>query len=638
MKFVKATILFCAMFISACGQLQPPNTQALNDEATENEDLLAEHAETAVREAAVALDSVEAGTGFQDLAAFGDMVGDADIVALGEPTHGNREVFQLKHRMLEYLVHEKGFNLFGIEAPFAESEDLNDYVLHGRGSAAEALASITMWAWDTEEVVAMLDWMRQYNADPANQTKLKVFGFDIQNPERAVRLTLSYLDKVDPSFARDIRQAMGSLTTPFSDPDEIGWRPITPEEMDTASLIRVRKLTQRLDEFKAKYIAKAGTSEWGRARQFAEQVLWWVEANYNDGENYNSVRDYGMFEIIKWNINRNGDGVKAVLWAHNSHLTNDTIDRWGDMDTAGRHLRRHYGTEVRLVGFLFDHGEFTALDAAPGGLLRTFEVGPTKPGYFESVMVGANQDVSLLDLNEISDSGPVQRYFSTRRNTRHSGGGYSPEKAERYYADYLLPDAFDILAFVKKTTPTRTINRRDYKPIPILAQPQDLDFENGDAGTLSSSWVSWSKMQRWGYINSVTETTAASGQKSAQLCRKPGHMSPDVSGSLVQQVDALPYRGKRIALLAKAKTDSQKSETTAFVRLKIKPDPKSDVHVIDAGIYDSLDKYRVNAADWTSYTVEAVVPENAGSIVFGVFQVGEGCTWLDDVEIKIVGE
>ena len=44
------------------------------------------------------------------------VIGEARLVALGEATHGTREFFQLKHRMLEFLVSEMGFTVFGIEA------------------------------------------------------------------------------------------------------------------------------------------------------------------------------------------------------------------------------------------------------------------------------------------------------------------------------------------------------------------------------------------------------------------------------------------------------------------------------------------------------------------------------------------
>jgi erythromycin esterase len=43
-----------------------------------------------------------------DLLPFQKVIGDAQIVAMGEATHGTREFFQLKHRMLEFLVEKMG--------------------------------------------------------------------------------------------------------------------------------------------------------------------------------------------------------------------------------------------------------------------------------------------------------------------------------------------------------------------------------------------------------------------------------------------------------------------------------------------------------------------------------------------------
>ena len=45
------------------------------------------------------------------------IIGPARVVALGEATHGTREFFQLKHRMLEFLVTEMGFNIFPLKPP-----------------------------------------------------------------------------------------------------------------------------------------------------------------------------------------------------------------------------------------------------------------------------------------------------------------------------------------------------------------------------------------------------------------------------------------------------------------------------------------------------------------------------------------
>ncbi|HWI58179.1 MAG TPA: hypothetical protein VNZ22_13195, partial [Bacillota bacterium] len=68
-----------------------------------------------LKQNAVPIKTCEAGQGLEDLAPLKRIVGDARIVSLGECTHGTREVFQMKHRFLEYLASQCGFTLFSIE-------------------------------------------------------------------------------------------------------------------------------------------------------------------------------------------------------------------------------------------------------------------------------------------------------------------------------------------------------------------------------------------------------------------------------------------------------------------------------------------------------------------------------------------
>jgi erythromycin esterase-like protein len=53
---------------------------------------------------AIHLKSVEASQGFDDMQPLKQLIGEARLVSLGEAKHGTREFFQLKHRMLEFLV------------------------------------------------------------------------------------------------------------------------------------------------------------------------------------------------------------------------------------------------------------------------------------------------------------------------------------------------------------------------------------------------------------------------------------------------------------------------------------------------------------------------------------------------------
>src|SRR3990172_5734025 len=69
-----------------------------------------------VKANAIRLTSPVAGHGFGDMQPLKNLIGNARIVSLGEATHGTREFFQLKHRMLEFLASEMGFTMFSIEA------------------------------------------------------------------------------------------------------------------------------------------------------------------------------------------------------------------------------------------------------------------------------------------------------------------------------------------------------------------------------------------------------------------------------------------------------------------------------------------------------------------------------------------
>ena len=103
--------------------------------------------------AALPLESTSPKSGLDDLRQLQSTIGNAHIVAMGEATHGTREFFQLKHRMLEFLVEKMGFTAFGIEANWPESLAVNDYVLNGNGDPAQALAGLYFWTWNTEEVL-----------------------------------------------------------------------------------------------------------------------------------------------------------------------------------------------------------------------------------------------------------------------------------------------------------------------------------------------------------------------------------------------------------------------------------------------------------------------------------------------------
>lgn len=99
------------------------------------------------RNHAIPLQTIEPGNGFDDLAPFRDLVGDARIVALGEATHGTHEFNVVRHRLIEFLVTEMDFNVIAIEASAANVERLNRYVLYGEGSPSALVNQQIIGFW-----------------------------------------------------------------------------------------------------------------------------------------------------------------------------------------------------------------------------------------------------------------------------------------------------------------------------------------------------------------------------------------------------------------------------------------------------------------------------------------------------------
>jgi erythromycin esterase-like protein len=158
-----------------------------------------------IRGNAIRLETVEAGHGFADMQPLKKVVGDARIVALGEATHGTREFFQLKHRMLEFLATEMGFTIFSIEANMPEAYRLNEYVLTGKGDPRQLLKGMYFWTWNTEEVLDMILWMREFNK--SGKGHLEFTGFDMQTPTVAAEIVRDFVAREDPEYVAKVKEA-----------------------------------------------------------------------------------------------------------------------------------------------------------------------------------------------------------------------------------------------------------------------------------------------------------------------------------------------------------------------------------------------------------------------------------------------
>jgi len=187
-------LLTCCLIQPAAAQTTPQTTSQLNQPTVDW-----------IKANAVPLKTPEAGNGFADMEPLKKIIGNARIVSLGEATHGSREFFQLKHRMLEFLASEMGFTIFSIEANMPEAYRLNDYVLNGNGDPARLLKGMYFWTWDTQEVLAMIQWMREFNK--SGKGRVQFTGFDMQTPTVAMEIVNDFVARNDTAFVETVRKA-----------------------------------------------------------------------------------------------------------------------------------------------------------------------------------------------------------------------------------------------------------------------------------------------------------------------------------------------------------------------------------------------------------------------------------------------
>ena len=135
--------LFCCLLLAACN---PSSSQ---------DNLLDDWAPDRIHE----IESLDLNSSFNDLAELQNIVNDADIVCLGESRHDIHEQFQLKNRLVRYLVEEMGFTTFALEGSLPYSKRLNGYIKNGTGSIDSIMANMPGWfLWDTEEFKELFNW------------------------------------------------------------------------------------------------------------------------------------------------------------------------------------------------------------------------------------------------------------------------------------------------------------------------------------------------------------------------------------------------------------------------------------------------------------------------------------------------
>ncbi len=394
--------------------------------------------------AAIRVATADPAHDLDDLKGIERIVGKARIVGLGEATHGTREFFQLKHRLVRYLVERMGFTVFAIEANQPECRAINEYVLSGKGDPQAALNGIYFWTWNTEEVLAMIEWMKAWNADPRHKPKVQFVGIDMQYTEAARASVAAYVQRVAPQEAAQLVAGLQA-------------------DKEEAQRAAVPALVARFDQMAKRWAKVSGKGAYDQARQDL-RVLEQEAANHRSSSDRYDVRDLAMADNLDWIIAHQPKGTRVAVWAHNGHVTTSVSLRV----SLGWHLRERHGQDYVTLGFVFGSGSFQAIDFTKGEThnLTEHTLGPAAEHDVSTPFTKVGHPILIADLRA-APAGVVADWFAAPHAMRDTGYAFRSEAAMTW--PETLSRAFDGVIFVDKTTRARPLPggerpRRDVAP------------------------------------------------------------------------------------------------------------------------------------------------------------------------------
>jgi erythromycin esterase len=385
------------------------------------------------------LATAEAGNGFEDLKAFGDAVGDARIVALGEATHGTREFFQMKHRLLEYLVREKGFTVLAREQNWPDALALDRYIKTGEGDPRRHL--------NFEEEVAMVEWMRAYNRTAAGGKLLTYTGFDMQGVAGAADAALAYLQRYSPKDAPGAEAAYAQARKIDEDHSNV----FLPGAGQAASLAEA--VLAKFDAHRAKWSKSSSKDAWRDARQAAAVVV--QACNMRVEAKGLGYRDEMMARNAEWLADEAYPNQKIVLWAHNGHVASDP---GGDRKMGGW-LRERFGKDLYVVGFAFRRGEVQAF-GLENGASKGYSVWPVQAspeGSGDAILSAAGMPMFFLDMSALPRDGALGGWLAEPHLFHEVGGIVAIGGEDSNLDPGSLPKIFDGLIFVEDTHAARPL-------------------------------------------------------------------------------------------------------------------------------------------------------------------------------------
>lgn len=433
--------------------------------------------EPLLAEAVTPLETTGPTSDSDDIRALGDQLADRRVVGLGEATHGTREFFELKHRIVRHLVTEHGFRLFGIEASFGETLAVNDYVLGGDGDPGAVVGEMEFWTWETDAVREFVEWVRAFNDGRPREDQVKCYGVDAQFVEASAARLADYLAGAAPDCYEGVADDLAALR---DDDFKGGDQDAVRAQIDTACRL-VDVLGSELDARRDALVDATSVREWGLARQHVtaiRQATALVQTHHQADEAFSAdglaAREQALADNVDWVLAHEPHD-RIAVWAHNAHVKRATMD-YDEADAPvtqmGGHLAARHGEDYYALCFDFDRGSFQAIGdlrdaqrAASEGDAddddrgrRAFTVDAAPDDSLAATLRDTDHSLAFLDVDAASEEPALADWLSDEHRLRSIGAVFDDGEEAEYFDAVDLRSEVDGVLFVAETSRARPLN------------------------------------------------------------------------------------------------------------------------------------------------------------------------------------
>ena len=536
-----------------------------------------------LRTQAVIIPTLSLGADPQQLNRIGTAIGAARIVGMGEGSHGTGEFFAFKDRLYRYLVEEKGFTLFAMEANWGAGLGVDRYIKTGRGTAQQAVTSLGFWTWNTPEVLDLVQWMRNYNAAPGKHPILSFAGFDMQDPSDTISYVAAYLGDKDPAELPNARSELACVT------DSIANYPTKPAAGCRQS---IAALGDRLTLLPPSPDAAV-------PREAVTNILQYLDlatATASGPVAATQSRDGYMAQNVEWLATQALPHAKIALWAHNGHI--GTTPELG-YHSMGSYLRQRFGADYYTIGQTFGSGTVRAMVRGQG--LKAVTI-PPNPNDTIAALFRPLDAVAFLDLRGLPPGSPLQAYFSSSHGIAEIGGAIDPQHPPSAM-QIVVPNSFDGLVYVPISTASTF-------GVPSSSMHRDI----------TQGGVTW-RISGLGY----GDVTVSATSNAAKLTNDDGlNGTPQ---TLVLRVAAASHLGQSVHVSGEIRRDDLLGYAL----------PVAQVTTASGSIVEVVHGDPVEAANgsaWAPFALTLEVPKGAAVINVGIQTEGLGSVEVRNITIR----